>query len=115
MRLTGMRNSACQIRSGPKAGPPYAQTRITCSITAAGTATIVRPQQLTQFQIEDNFTWVKGRHTLKFGFKGRQEYNNVVELQQAQGSDSFYGDWTAQYDPVGEQAASVYRLRAGEP
>ena len=63
-------------------------------------------QQLTQFQIDDNFTWIKGKHTIKFGFKGRQEYNNVVELQQAQGSDSFYGDWTAQYDPVGEQAVS---------
>ncbi|MEO8657898.1 MAG: TonB-dependent receptor [Bryobacteraceae bacterium] len=63
-------------------------------------------QQLTQFQIEDNVTWVKGRHTVKFGFKGRQEYNNVVELQQAQGSHDFYGDWTAQYDPIGDQAVS---------
>lgn len=63
-------------------------------------------QQLTQFQIENNVTWVKGRHTLKFGFKGRTEYNNVVELQQAQGSHDFYKDWTAQYDPVGDQAVS---------
>ncbi len=61
-------------------------------------------QQLTQYQIDDNVTWVKGKHTFKFGFKGRQEYNNVEELQQSQGSDSFYGNWTAQFDPVGQQA-----------
>ena len=74
-----------------------------------------KAQQLTQFQIDDNVTWVKGKHTLKFGFKGRQEYNNVVELQQAQGSDSFYGDWTAQYDPVGTAGCFLYRLGPREP
>ena len=63
-------------------------------------------QQMTQFQINEDITWIKGKHTLKFGFKGRQENNNIVELQQAQGSDTFYGDWTAQYDPVGQQAVS---------
>jgi hypothetical protein len=61
-------------------------------------------QQLTQYQIDDNVTWIKGKHTFKFGFKGRQEFNNVEELQQTQGSDSFYGDWTSQFDPVGQQA-----------
>ena len=63
-------------------------------------------QQLTQYQADDNVTWVKGKHTIKAGFKYRKELNNVQELQQSQGSDSFYGDWTAQYDPVGQQAAS---------
>jgi Carboxypeptidase regulatory-like domain len=63
-----------------------------------------KDQKLTQYQIDDNITWIKGKHTFKFGFKGRQEFNNVEELQQAQGSDSFYGDWTAQFDPVGQQA-----------
>jgi hypothetical protein len=43
-------------------------------------------QNLTSFQIDDNVTWVRGKHTIKFGFKGRQEYNNVEELQQAEGS-----------------------------
>ncbi len=63
-------------------------------------------QNLTAFQIEDNVTWIKGGHSIKVGFKGRQEYNNVRELQQAQGSHSFYGDWTALYDAAGDQATS---------
>lgn len=62
-------------------------------------------QNLTSYEIDDNVTWVKGKHTVKFGFKGRQEYNNIEELQQAQGSHSFYGDWTALYDPAAEAAA----------
>ncbi len=63
-------------------------------------------QNLTAFQIENNTTWNKGKHTIKFGFKGRQEYNNVRELQQAQGSHSFYGDWTGLYDPKDDAIAS---------
>jgi outer membrane receptor protein involved in Fe transport len=63
-------------------------------------------QHLTAYQLEDNVTWIKGKHSVKFGFKGRQEYSNVRELQQSQGSHSFYGDWTALYDPVGDQATS---------
>ena len=63
-------------------------------------------QNLTGFQVDDNVTWVRGKHTLKFGFKGRQEYNNVRELQQAQGSHDFGSDWTALYDPGEDQAVS---------
>lgn len=62
-------------------------------------------QKLTAFQIDDNITWVKGKHTIKAGFKGRQEYNNVEELQQAEGSHSFYGDWTGLYDPSAQAQA----------
>jgi hypothetical protein len=62
-------------------------------------------ENLTAFQIDDNVTWIKGKHTVKFGFKGRQEYNNIRELQQAQGSHSFYNDWTALYDPANEDFA----------
>jgi hypothetical protein len=61
-------------------------------------------QNLTSYQIDDNVTWVKGKHSIKFGFKGRQEYNNIEELQQAEGSHSFYGDWTALYDPAAQGA-----------
>jgi hypothetical protein len=61
-------------------------------------------QNLTGFQLENNTTWIRGTHTFKFGFKGRQEYNNVQELQQAQGSHSFGGDWTALYDPSSRAA-----------
>lgn len=62
-----------------------------------------KAQNMTHYQIDDNVTWTKGRHTLKFGFKGRSERNNVVELQQSQGSDSFDSDWTGLYDAAGQQ------------
>lgn len=63
-------------------------------------------QNLTSFEINDNVTWVKGRHTIKFGFKGRQEYNNIEELQQAEGSHSFYSSWTGLYDPAAQAQAA---------
>ncbi len=55
-------------------------------------------QNLTAYEIDDNVTWVKGKHSLKFGFKGRQEFNNIEELQQAQGSETFDSNWTGLYD-----------------
>ncbi|MEO8660149.1 MAG: TonB-dependent receptor [Bryobacteraceae bacterium] len=63
-----------------------------------------KDQAMTQFQLEDNVTWVKGKHTMQFGFRGRTEANNVREMQQAQGSHSFYGDWTQLYDPASQSA-----------
>jgi hypothetical protein len=63
-------------------------------------------QNLTSFQVEDNVTWIKGKHTVKFGFKGRQEYNNIQELQQAEGSHSFYSSWTGLYDPSADGITS---------
>ena len=62
-------------------------------------------QNLTAFEIDDNVTWIKGKHTVKFGFKGRQEYNNIQELQQAEGSHSFYATWTGLYDPSSQAIA----------
>jgi hypothetical protein len=61
---------------------------------------------LSNFTIEDNVTWIKGKHTVKFGFKGRQEYNNTGWWQQAQGSHTFGSQWTQQYDPASDQAVS---------
>jgi hypothetical protein len=58
-----------------------------------------KDQKLTQYQLDDNVTWIKGKHTMQFGARARVERNNVREMQQAQGSDSFYSDWTALYDP----------------
>jgi hypothetical protein len=69
-----------------------------------------KDQKLTQFQVEDNVTKVKGKHTLQFGFRGRSEYNNVREMQQAQGNHSFNADWTAQYDPTSQNAVSYTGL-----
>jgi Carboxypeptidase regulatory-like domain/TonB dependent receptor-like, beta-barrel len=57
-----------------------------------------KAQNLTQYEIDDNVTLVKGKHTFKFGFKGRQEFNNVKEVQQAQGSEMFDSAWTGLYD-----------------
>lgn len=68
-------------------------------------------QALTGFNIENRTTWVKGKHTFKFGFKGRQEYDNQRELQQAQGSHTFGADWTQLYDPVSQN--SVARTGSG--
>jgi hypothetical protein len=63
-------------------------------------------QHLTAFQLEDNVTWIRGKHSVKVGFKGRSEYNNVRELQQAQGMHYFWGDWTSLYDTAAQQAVS---------
>ena len=63
-------------------------------------------QHLTAYVIEPNLTRVKGKHSIKFGGKVRYEYNNVRELQQAQGSHSFGSGWTALYNPAADQAVS---------
>ncbi|MCX6622886.1 MAG: TonB-dependent receptor, partial [Acidobacteria bacterium] len=63
-------------------------------------------QMMTNYNVEDNVTWIKGRHTLQFGFKGRLEQNNIRELQQAQGSHSFSANWTTLYDPSAQGATS---------
>jgi hypothetical protein len=65
-----------------------------------------KDEKLTAYILEDNLTWVHGRHSLRFGFKGRSEYNNIRELQQAQGSHTFGSNWTQLYDPAGDQAVS---------
>jgi len=61
-------------------------------------------ENLTAHLLEDNVTWVKGKHSVKFGGKLRFEYNNIRELQQAQGSHTFGSAWTALYDPTSDTA-----------
>lgn len=63
-----------------------------------------KDQNLTGYVIENNLTWVTGKHAFKFGGKIRYEQNNVRELQQAQGSNGFEQAWTSLYDPAGDQA-----------
>lgn len=63
-------------------------------------------QNLTAYVVENNATWNRGRHAIKFGGKLRFEYNNVRELQQAQGSHTFGNAWTALYNPAGDNAVS---------
>jgi hypothetical protein len=63
-------------------------------------------QQLTAVIGEDNATWIKGKHTFQFGGKYRPEQNNVRELQQAQGSHNWGGEWTSLWDPAQRQPVS---------
>jgi hypothetical protein len=65
-----------------------------------------KAQHLTHYQLDDNVTWVKGKHNLKFGVKARLEQNNVQELQQAQGSEYFDSAWTGLYDPASQATAA---------
>ncbi|OYW07915.1 MAG: hypothetical protein B7X34_09890 [Acidobacteriia bacterium 12-62-4] len=58
---------------------------------------------MTGYVVEDNLTWVRGKHTVKLGGKFRWEQNNVRELQQAQGSHTFGNSWTALFDPATDQ------------
>src|SRR5205823_716178 len=53
----------------------------------------------------NNLTWVKGKHTVKVGGKGRYAYDNSRDLQQAQGSHVFTPGWTGLFDPAGDQGA----------
>jgi Carboxypeptidase regulatory-like domain len=61
-------------------------------------------QALTGGVLENNTTWNKGTHTIQFGGKIRKEWNNVRELQQAQGSHNFGGSWTSLYDANSDRA-----------
>ena len=61
-----------------------------------------KDDNLTGYVVEDNITWVKGKHSFKAGGKFRYEQNNVRELQQAQGSHGFDARWTALYDPTAD-------------
>src|SRR5438876_814405 len=64
-----------------------------------------KDEALTGSNIENNTTWNKGKHTIQFGGKIRKEWNNVRELQQAQGSHNFGNSWSALYSPEADAAA----------
>lgn len=68
-------------------------------------------QALTAGVIENNTTWIKGQHSIQFGGRMRKEWNNVRELQQAQGSHNFGNAWTALYSPADD--APVANTGAG--
>ncbi|HEY2933429.1 MAG TPA: carboxypeptidase-like regulatory domain-containing protein [Acidobacteriota bacterium] len=64
-----------------------------------------KDEALTTEALENNTTWNVGSHTVQFGGKLHWEQNNVAELQQAQGSHTFGGQWTALYSPNDDAAA----------
>ncbi|MBV9265124.1 MAG: TonB-dependent receptor, partial [Acidobacteriaceae bacterium] len=55
------------------------------------------PQETIQntYQVVDNFTWIKGAHTLKFGFDGRKYISPQTFTQRSRGDYeySFLGDY----------------------
>jgi len=46
------------------------------------------------YQISDDFTWIKGRHQMTFGFDGRKIQFNSYNYQQANGQFTFNGATT---------------------
>ncbi|MBI3681747.1 MAG: TonB-dependent receptor [Acidobacteria bacterium] len=77
-----------------------------CTDTFCWDADNRKDEMLTGHVLENNTTWIRGKHSIKFGGKVRLEYNNIRELQQSQGSHDFAGDWTAQYNPSDDEAVS---------
>ncbi|HET7213543.1 MAG TPA: TonB-dependent receptor [Terriglobia bacterium] len=57
-----------------------------------------KDEHQTTYIVQDNFTWVKGKHTLESGGYYDKDQNNVRELQQAMGSHNFGPEWTCQFD-----------------
>ncbi len=57
-----------------------------------------KDEHQTTYIAEDNFTWIKGKHTIEVGGAFHLDQNNVRELQQAMGSDNFGSEWTCQFD-----------------
>jgi len=53
-------------------GADYPQVNITGYFTLGGTNNGPQPRKDQTYQITDNFSWVKGRHSLKFGYDGRK-------------------------------------------
>jgi len=46
------------------------------------------------YQVSDDFTWIKGKHQLGFGFDGRKEQFNSLNNQQSNAQISFNGGTT---------------------
>lgn len=65
-----------------------------------------KDEALTGVVLANNVSWSRGKHNLQFGGKIRKEYNNVRELQQAQGSHDFGGPWTCLFSPADGDCAS---------
>jgi len=57
-----------------------------------------KDEHLTTYIAADNFTWIKGKHTIELGGYYDKNQSNVRELQQSMGSDYFGGTWTCQFD-----------------
>jgi len=79
--------------------------------TAFGDGTFALPRLLrnTTFQWVDNLTWIKGRHTAKFGFEARRFRYNLQAWYQSRGYFQFTDGFTtrtATSDGTGHAMAS---------
>jgi Carboxypeptidase regulatory-like domain len=57
-----------------------------------------KDEHQTTYIVQDNFTWVKGKHTIEVGGVYFKDQNNVQELQQSMGSHNFGGEWTCLFN-----------------
>ncbi|MEP7361738.1 MAG: TonB-dependent receptor [Acidobacteriota bacterium] len=62
---------------------------------------------LTNYQIGDNFTWVAGRHTLKIGGEWRQSVVPRDPSRYRRGQFNFNGDYTTQFPNVASSRANT--------
>jgi hypothetical protein len=55
-----------------------------------------RPQHYVSqvYQFFDDFTWLKGRHSLKFGYQYHRFTSNFLDLQNVQGAFGFSGQYS---------------------
>jgi hypothetical protein len=53
-------------------GADYPQMAITGYFTLGGTTNGPQPRKDQTYEVTDNFSWVKGKHSLKFGYDGRK-------------------------------------------
>ena len=54
------------------AGADYPQMQLTGYFTLGGTNNGPQPRKDQTYQFTDNLTWIKGKHSLKFGYAGRK-------------------------------------------
>jgi hypothetical protein len=78
--LTGVPNNVRQpasvgfpnITPQLPSGADYPQINITGHFLLGGTTNGPQPRKDQTYQINDNFSWMKGKHSLKFGYAGRK-------------------------------------------
>src|SRR5215472_14936570 len=64
----GFPNITAQLASAAD----YPQIAITGYFTLGGTNNGPQPRKDQTYQVTDNFSWIKGKHSLKFGYDGRK-------------------------------------------
>jgi hypothetical protein len=71
----------------------------TASITGVSSA-FSQSREEIRWQIQDSLTYVKGSHTLKFGFDAQTVNSKAIQLQEATGTFSFANTFTYQQNEL---------------